>query len=102
MAQTVKNQPAVRETWVQSLDWEDPLEEGTATHSSIFWSFPGSSVGKESACSVGDLGSIPGSRRSSGEGSSKPLQYSCPWTKEPGRVTVYNFDVLLSQYKYRS
>ena len=26
MAQTVKNQPAVRETWVQSLDWEDPLE----------------------------------------------------------------------------
>ena len=63
MAQTVKNQPAVRETWVQSLDWEDPLEEGTATHSSIFWSFPGSSVGKESACSVGDLGSIPGSGR---------------------------------------
>ena len=35
MAQTVKNQPAVRETWVQSLDWEDPLEEGTATHSYI-------------------------------------------------------------------
>ena len=31
MAQTVKNQPAVRETWLQSLDWEDPLEEGTAT-----------------------------------------------------------------------
>ena len=31
----VKNPPAVRETWVRSLGWEDPLEEGMATHSSI-------------------------------------------------------------------
>ena len=31
VAQTVKNLPAVQETWVQSLDWEDPLEEGMAT-----------------------------------------------------------------------
>ena len=31
----VKNLPAMWETWVQSLDWEDPLEEGMATHSSI-------------------------------------------------------------------
>ena len=35
MAQTVKNLPATRETWVQSLGWEDPLEEGKATLSSI-------------------------------------------------------------------
>ena len=35
VAQTVKNLPAVRETWVQSLGWEDPLEDGMATHSSI-------------------------------------------------------------------
>ena len=35
LAQTVKNLPAVRETWVQSLSWEVPLEEGMATHSSI-------------------------------------------------------------------
>ena len=35
MAQIVKNQPAMRETWVLSLGWEDPLEEGVATHSSI-------------------------------------------------------------------
>ena len=35
MAQTVKKPPAVWETWVQSLSWEDPLEEGMATHSSI-------------------------------------------------------------------
>ena len=31
----VKNLPAVQETWVQSLGWEDPLEKGIATHSSI-------------------------------------------------------------------
>ena len=35
VAQKVKNPPAVWETWVQSLGWEDPLEEGEATHSSI-------------------------------------------------------------------
>ena len=33
--QLVKNLPAVRETWVRSLGWEDPLEKGKATHSSI-------------------------------------------------------------------
>ena len=33
--------------------------------------------GKESACNVGDLGSIPGLRRSPGEGNGNPLQYSC-------------------------
>ena len=35
MTQQVKNLPAVLETWVQSLDWEDPLEKGKATYSSI-------------------------------------------------------------------
>ena len=35
VAQMVKNSPAIRETWVRSLGWEDPLEEGIATHSSI-------------------------------------------------------------------
>ena len=35
MAQTVKNLPAMRETCVPSLGWEDPLEEGMATHSSV-------------------------------------------------------------------
>ena len=35
VAQTVKNQPAMQETWAQSLGWEDPLEKGKATHSSI-------------------------------------------------------------------
>ena len=41
MAQLVKNLPAMRETWVQSLGWEDPLEKGKATHSSILaWRIP--------------------------------------------------------------
>ena len=35
VAQTVKNPPAMWEIWVQSLGWEDPLEKGMATHSSI-------------------------------------------------------------------
>ena len=39
--------------------------------------FPGGSDSKESACNAGDPGSIPGSRRSSGEGNGYPLQYSC-------------------------
>ena len=34
MARMVKSLPVVRETWVQSLGWEDPLEEGMAAHSS--------------------------------------------------------------------
>ena len=40
-------------------------------------SFPGNSDGKESACSTGGLGSIPGSGRSPGEGDGNPLRYSC-------------------------
>ena len=41
VAQLVKNLPAIRETWVQSLGWEDPLKKGTATHSSILaWRIP--------------------------------------------------------------
>ena len=41
VAQMVKNQPAMRETWVQSMGCKDPLEEGMATHSSILaWRIP--------------------------------------------------------------
>ena len=41
VAQLVKNLPAMQETWVQSLGWEDPLEKGKATHSSILaWRIP--------------------------------------------------------------
>ena len=41
VAYMVKNPSAMRENWVQSLGWEDPLEEGRATHSSILaWRIP--------------------------------------------------------------
>ena len=41
VAQTVKNLPVMQETWVQSLGWEDPLEESMGTHSSILaWRIP--------------------------------------------------------------
>ena len=41
VAQLVKNLPAMQETWVWSLGWEDPLEKGTATHSSnMAWRIP--------------------------------------------------------------
>ena len=41
VAQMAKKPPAVQETWVKSLDWEDSLEKGTATHSSILaWRIP--------------------------------------------------------------
>ena len=49
--------------------------------------FPGGSEGKASAYNSGDLGSILGLGRSSGEGNGNPLQYSAwktPWTEEPG------------------
>ena len=41
MPQLVKDPPAVQETWVLSLGWEDPLEKGKVTHSSILaWRIP--------------------------------------------------------------
>ena len=41
MAHLVKNPPAMLETWVQSLSWENPLEKGKATHSSVLaWTIP--------------------------------------------------------------
>ena len=86
-------------TWVQSPGWEKPLEKAKATHSSILawgipWTvqpmrlqrvrhdfhiqdFPGGSDGKASVYNAGDLGLIPGSGRSPGEGNGNPLQYSC-------------------------
>ena len=41
VAQMIKNPPAMQETWIRSLSWEDPLEKGTATYSSILaWRIP--------------------------------------------------------------
>ena len=70
--------------------------------------FPCGSAGKESTCSVGDLGSIPGLGRSLGRGHSNPLQYSCLENPHGQRsLAVYNpwscielgMTELLSTYK---
>ena len=71
VAQLVKNLPAMQETPVAKIHWKrDRLP------TPVFLGFPGGSAGKESACSVGDLGSIPGLGRFPAEGNSYPLQYS--------------------------
>ena len=75
MAQLVKNLPAMLETWVQFLGLGDPLENDRLP-TPVFLGFPSGSDGKESACNAVDLGSIPGSGRSPGEGNGNPLQYS--------------------------
>ena len=46
-------------------------------NTNLLWGFPGSSDGKETACNVGDMGSIPGSGGSPGEENGYILQYSC-------------------------
>ena len=101
----VKHLPAMRETRVQSLGWEDLLEKDMATHSStlawripqseepgrlqstgrkesdtterVLMGFPGGSVVKNLPAIAGDMGLIPGSGRSPGEGNGNPLHYSC-------------------------
>ena len=65
MAQLIKNPPAMWETWVRSLGWEDPLEKGKATHSSILYS-PAAATAAKSLQSCPTLcdpidGSPPGS-----------------------------------------
>ena len=57
--------------------------------------FPGGSDSKESACNLGELSSILGSRRSPGEGNGNPLQYSClenPMDREAWRATVHRIE----------
>ena len=67
MAHLVKNLPAMQETPVQFLGWEDPWRRERLP-TLVFLGFPGGSEGKESAYFAGDLGSIPGLGRSPGEG----------------------------------
>ena len=111
MAQLVKNLPAVRETWVWSLGWEDPLEKGKAAHSSILawripwtiWSMASQRVGhdwatftfyiaiewvSEWSCSV-----VSDSLRSHGLW---PARLFCPWDS-PGKNTGVGFHFLLQQ-----
>ena len=77
IAQLVKNPSAMQcrrpqfNSWVWKISWRrDRLP------TPVFLGFPCGLAGKESACSAGDLGSIPGMGRSPGEEKSYPLQYS--------------------------
>ena len=72
IAHSVKNPPAMQfNSWVGEIFWrKDRLP------TPVFSGFPCGSVGKESACNAGDLGSIPGLGRYPGEGKGHPLQYS--------------------------
>ena len=66
----------MQETPVEFLGWDDLLEKKRLS-TPVFLGFPGGSAGKESTCSAGDLGLIPGLGKSPGEGNGNPLQYSC-------------------------
>ena len=72
---SVKNLPAMQETPVRFLGWED-LWRRDRLPTPVFLNFPCSSAGKESACNAGDLGLIPELGRASGKGTGYPLQYS--------------------------
>ena len=82
-------------TPVQFLDQKDPLEKGYRLPTPVFLGFPGDSDGKESACNVGDPGSIPGLGKSPGEGNGNPLQYSClenPVNRAAWQATVHGVE----------
>ena len=69
--------------------WRQGLYRDNEGGMRSYGSYPGGSDGKESACNVGDPGSIPGSRISPGEGNGNPLHYSClknPCTEESGKL----------------
>ena len=97
VAQTVKRLSTMRETWVQSLGWEDPLEKGTATHSRILawripWTIGASLVAQRLKC-------LPSTWETwvQSLGREDPLEmemaphssifaWRIPWTEEPGRL----------------
>ena len=76
VAQLVKNPPAMWETWVFNPWFGKIPWRRDRLPTSVFMNFPGGSDGKEFACNAGDLGLIPGLRRSLGGRHCNPLQYS--------------------------
>ena len=89
VVQLVRNPPAVQETWVRSLGWEDPLEKGTSSHCSILaWRIPWT-VGlwgrKESETTQRLLHAIMCIGEGNGTHSST-LAWKIPWMEEPGRL----------------
>ena len=84
MAQLVKNLPAMWETWVRSLGGKIPWRRKRLP-TPVFLGFPCGSAGKESVCSEGDLGSIPGWEDPLEKGKSTHsiiLAWRIPWTVE--------------------
>ena len=75
-AQLIKNLPSLQETWFNSWVRKIPWRKDRLP-TLVFLGLPGGSTSKESACNVGDLGSIPPLGRSPGEGHGNSLQYSC-------------------------
>ena len=73
-----KNLPAMQKILVQFLGQGDLCSRRDRLPTPVFLGFSCGSVGKESACNVGDLGLIPGLGRSPGGGKGYPLQYSGP------------------------
>ena len=86
--------------WEQRMDWPPDKLTQEYEFANDFWTriedsghFPGGSDSKESTCNAGDLGLIPGSRSSPGEGNGNPLQYSClenPLDRGAWRATAYS------------
>ena len=76
VVQTVKNPPAMWESWVQSLDWKHPLEKRKATHCKIFESRVAQMVKNlpANAGDIRDVGLIAGLKRYPGDGHGNPLQ----------------------------
>ena len=87
VAQIVKNLPAMRETWVRSLGWEDPLEKGITTHSSILaWRLHG----QRSLGTVHKLGQEP-SLLTGRQSAQRPSLKPCPHIQSKGPTfPLYN------------
>ena len=102
IAQLVKNPPAMQENPVQFLGQEDLLEKGRLP-TPVFVDFPCGSAGKESACNVGNLGSIPDLGRSPGEKGkathSNILAWRILWTTVHGVAKSWT---LLSDFHFQS
>ena len=77
VAQLVKNPPAMQETPVRYLGWEDPLEKDRLP-TPVFLGFPCGLAGRETTCNMGDMGSAPELGRSPGEWDRLPTPVFSP------------------------
>ena len=113
MAQLIKNLPAVQETWVQYLDWDDPLEKGKATHSIVLaWRIPGTVLGRKELdtterlsltimeCAAMQETQVQLDQEDPLEKGmatySSILAWRIPWTEEPGELRVVKSQTRLS------